>query len=145
MITRRRFFGLAGALIPAGFLADALLIEPSWIKVTHLNVGQSAAYRIVHFSDLHYKGGLTFLKKVVLKINDLSPDFVCFTGDIVEKGTFLQQALDLLSSIRKPLYGVPGNHDYWSGVSFEPISSCFESTGGAWLEDRDVFPHAHAP
>jgi predicted MPP superfamily phosphohydrolase len=34
------------------------------------------------------------------------------------------------------MFGVPGNHDYWSKVSFEPIHRCFNSTGGAWLMDE---------
>ena len=138
MITRRNFIYLTGSLLPACFLADALMIEPSLISVVHLKLGESPTHRIVHFSDLHHKGNQSILKKVVLKINQLSPDFVCFTGDLVENESFLEETLDLLSSIEKPMYGVPGNHDYWSGVPFEPIASCFEATGGAWLVDRDV-------
>ena len=34
------------------------------------------------------------------------------------------------------MFGVPGNHDYWSKASFEPIHKCFNATGGAWLLDE---------
>jgi predicted MPP superfamily phosphohydrolase len=34
------------------------------------------------------------------------------------------------------MFGVPGNHDYWSKVSFEPIHKCFNANGGAWLLDE---------
>jgi len=47
-------------------------------------------------------------------INSLKPDFVCFTGDIMEEGKFLPEALEILSGVKAPMYGVPGNHDYWS-------------------------------
>jgi spermidine/putrescine-binding protein len=40
------------------------------------------------------------------------------------------------AGIKSPLFGVPGNHDYWSGISFAPVHKCFESTGGAWLLDE---------
>ena len=69
-------------------------------------------------------------------INSLSPDFVCFTGDIMEEGKYLPEALEILSGVKAPMYGVPGNHDYWSRVPFGGISKCFTATGGAWLVDQ---------
>jgi predicted MPP superfamily phosphohydrolase len=35
------------------------------------------------------------------------------------------------------MYGIPGNHDYWSNAPFEGIAKCFAATGGAWLEDGE--------
>jgi predicted MPP superfamily phosphohydrolase len=72
----------------------------------------------------------------VRTINSLAPDFVCFTGDIVEEQKYLAEALEAFSGIQSPLFGVPGNHDYWSRISFEPVFKCFASTGGAWLLDE---------
>ena len=34
------------------------------------------------------------------------------------------------------MFGVPGNHDYWSGASFVTIRKCFAATGGEWLLDQ---------
>ena len=34
------------------------------------------------------------------------------------------------------MYGVPGNHDYWSKVPFTGISQCFAASGGRWLMDE---------
>ena len=36
-------------------------------------------------------------------------DYVCFTGDIVEKLEHLDEALEILRGIKSPMYGVPGN------------------------------------
>ena len=33
---------------------------------------------------------------------------------------------------------MPGNHEYWSKVSFGPIAKVFAATGGAWLLDQQV-------
>jgi len=67
---------------------------------------------------------------------------VCFTGDLigdpVDRPEYLDGVLPILSGIRAPLYGVPGNHEYWSQLSFEPIARTFAGTGGAWLADRQV-------
>jgi predicted MPP superfamily phosphohydrolase len=46
------------------------------------------------------------------------------------------EALEILAGLRSPLFGVPGNHDYWSRTSFAPIKQCFAATGGAWLMDQ---------
>ena len=51
---------------------------------------------------------------------------------------YLDEALNALSRITAPSYGVPGNHEYWSGASFELIDRCFRNTGGEWLVDRSV-------
>jgi len=90
----------------------------------------------VHFTDLHHKGDRVYLESVVSAINSLSPDFVCFTGDIIEEEKFLAEALEILAKVKVPMFGVPGNHDYWSKVSFAPIHKCFNATGGAWLMDE---------
>ena len=34
------------------------------------------------------------------------------------------------------MFGVPGNHDYWSRISFTPVFKSFAATGGAWLLDE---------
>ena len=136
-ISRRQFIAATLLASPGVVFADAKYIEPTWLKVRHLRIGNGAsAHRFVHFTDLHHKGDRDYLKSVVAKINLLSPDFVCFTGDIIEEEIFLSEALEILSGIRAPMFGVPGNHDYWSKVSFEPIRKCFNATGGAWLMDE---------
>jgi predicted MPP superfamily phosphohydrolase len=70
------------------------------------------------------------------RINSLKPEFVCFTGDLIEESQHLPETLEFLPQIQAPLYGVPGNHDYWSGADFEEVAKGFEKTGGAWLMDR---------
>ncbi len=87
-------------------------------------------------TDLHYKGDRAYAESVVKTINSFSPDLVCFTGDIMEQTRFLPEALEILSGIKSPMFGVPGNHDYSSGASFEVIGQCFAATGGAWLLDE---------
>jgi len=136
-ISRRKF--IAGILLatPCAIGADAKWIEPTWLKIRRLRIGSGTpTHRLVHFTDLHHKGDAEYLKAVVKEINRLSPDFVCFTGDIIEDEKFLEEALEILSDVKAPMFGVPGNHDYWSKVSFAPIHKCFNATGGAWLIDE---------
>jgi predicted MPP superfamily phosphohydrolase len=136
-LSRRQFLAAVLLATPGAVFADAKYLEPTRLKVRHLRVGSGTpTHRFVHFTDLHHKGDRDYLKAVVAKINSLSPDFVCFTGDIIEEEKFLAEALEILSGVKAPMFGVPGNHDYWSKVSFAPIHRCFNATGGTWLLDE---------
>lgn len=133
---RRHFLRAALLSAPLLAVADALWLEPKWIKTRRIRLGDhKPTHRIVHFTDVHYTGDRAYLAGVVRKINALSPDFVCFTGDLVEETAHLPAALELLAGFQSPLYGVPGNHDYWSGAPWAGIAQCLTATGGAWLLD----------
>lgn len=138
-ITRRRFMRLALYGIPVSLVAEAAFLEPNWIKVRKLNLAKAKpTHRIVHFTDLHHKGDREFLQSAINKINAQAPDLVCFTGDLIEDAEFLPEALALLQTIKAPLYGVPGNHDYWANADFKLIAAAFAKTGGRWLLDESV-------
>ncbi len=135
--SRRAFLATGLLAAPCVVVADAMWLEPQWVRIRRLRLTQDApAQRFVHFTDLHHKGDRAHTQSVVDKINSLKPDFVCFTGDIMEEGKFLPEALEILSGVKAPMYGVPGNHDYWSRAPFGDITKCFASTGGAWLVDQ---------
>jgi hypothetical protein len=139
VLTRRRF--LFAALMAAPFVAagDARWLEPEWVKVSRVRLTRgTAGHRILQVSDIHHKGNHRYLASIIKQINALAPDFVCFTGDLIEEGKHLPEALALMSGIKSPMYGVPGNHDYWSKVPFTGISQCFAASGGAWLLDETV-------
>jgi hypothetical protein len=138
-LSRRCF--ILGAILSAPLLlvADAKWIEPEWIKIRRLRMGTAKpTHRFVHITDIHHKGDRSYFQSLVRKVNALSPEFVCFTGDLIEKKEYLAEALEIVSGIKSPLYGVPGNHDYWSKVPFDGIAKCFAATGGEWLIDRAV-------
>jgi predicted MPP superfamily phosphohydrolase len=138
-INRRHFLFLSVAAAPALVCADADWLEPQWVKIRHVKLaGKNPSHRIVHITDVHHKGDRAYLESVVAKINRLSPDAVCFTGDLIEEKRFIAEALEILQKIKSPLYGVPGNHDYWSHASFAEIGKAFAATGGAWLLDSQV-------
>jgi hypothetical protein len=135
--SRRKFILAAFLAAPGAVFGDAKFIEPTWLKIRRRRIGQGTPKnRFVHFTDVHHKGDRGYLQTVVDTINSLTPDFVCFTGDIIEQDKFLDEALEILSGVKAPMFGVPGNHDYWSQVSFAPIEKCFAATGGAWLLDE---------
>ncbi|MBR4830084.1 MAG: metallophosphoesterase [Muribaculaceae bacterium] len=75
-------------------------------------------YRIVQWSDTHlgtYNGRRSIVERQIEAINNLHPDMICFTGDLVSRET--NEALpyrDLLAKLHAPdgVFSVLGNHDY---------------------------------
>jgi hypothetical protein len=138
-LNRRKFLRWMLYGTPVACAADTFMIEPTWVRITRRRFSAPGpTTRFVHFTDLHFKGDESYLRGVVEKINALSPEFACFTGDIVEDSAHLPKALEILSGIKCPLYGVPGNHDHWSNADFPTIKRGFERTGGGWLVNEDV-------
>ncbi len=141
-ISRRRFLQIAGLSLPAIAGLDVSVIEPRRLQVRHLTTG-SGRCRFVNFSDLHYRGDAHYAAQVVRAINALKPEFVCFTGDLIEHNEYVPEALSFIRQIQAPVYGAPGNHDYWSGASFPEIAKGFRATGGDWLVDRGIVLPQH--
>lgn len=90
-------------------------------------------FKIVHFTDLHYNCTVyeEELKRLVNEINEIKPDIVLFTGDLIEKTVeTTEKDLEVLvaelnridANIGK--YAVKGNHDYAS-LYFDAV---FEQT-----------------
>ncbi|MBM3821822.1 MAG: hypothetical protein FJ404_02845 [Verrucomicrobia bacterium] len=131
---RRMIFALP--VLAAG---QAFLLEPTWLKLRWRRTrADTPRHRFVHCSDLHHKGDANYLSRIVAAIHSVSPDFVCFTGDWVEESKHLDEALGQFQSIGVPLFGVPGNHDYWSNSDFQRVESVLAKTGGGWLMDRSM-------
>jgi len=142
-LTRRKFLGLTALALPAAFGVDVALIEPTNLRIVQRRLSANARTRFVHFTDFHHKGDNGYAAKVVRTINQLKPQFACFTGDLVEHKSFAPEALDFIRQIGCPVYGIPGNHDYWSRASFADYDRAFSATGGAWLVDRSIVLPEH--
>lgn len=75
-------------------------------------------YRIVQFSDAHvgtYNGDTAFVAKYVAQINDLKPDMIVFTGDLVNRQTSEADPFtEVLARLKAPdgVFSILGNHDY---------------------------------
>jgi predicted MPP superfamily phosphohydrolase len=126
-VSRRAFLGACiAAPIAAGAFgtAYAVGIEPTWVEITRLRMplrGLGSAlsgYRLVQISDLHCGAAVPsgYLADCMTMVNDLAPDLVVVTGDILSRGQWdhLEEAADLLSrpKARDGLVAILGNHDH---------------------------------
>lgn len=126
-------------MVPAAVVADAVAFEPRYPVVrTFPLAGAPLGKRLVHITDLHFKGDAAYLNRVVEQINGLQPDAILFTGDLIETAPFLEPALVGLRRLKAPVLGIPGNHDWWSRADFGPVHAQLARTGGGWFRDVQV-------
>lgn len=82
-------------------------------------------YEIVHISDLHlgsFMNNRTLIKKAADAINEISPDAVLFTGDLVNNFDYETEGWEpFLTKITRgrPCFSVLGNHDYGNYSEWE--------------------------
>ena len=136
--SRRKWLAHAAWIVPAMGATHATGVEPRWLAVRTHRRSASPSVRIAHFTDIHYRGDRGRLLDMVGTVNRLRPDMAVFTGDLVEEAKFFAPALEVLSGVGCPMYGIPGNHDHWARADFGMARKVFGATGGRWLQDESV-------
>lgn len=75
--------------------------------------------RVAHLTDLHV-GRVTPMaiqNAAVALTNSTEPDIVVITGDFVcHSQRYLDELEAIVRGLKAPVFGVLGNHDYWSGA-----------------------------
>jgi uncharacterized protein len=123
------------------------LLEANSIGVTRLQVPmphlskQAEGMRIVQISDVHM--GLVVrgarLEKIVTMVNDLHPDLIVITGDLVDAQALHME--DMVHPLKRltakyGTYAITGNHEFFAGV--EQAQAFIESAGVIMLRNRWV-------
>lgn len=104
-------------------------------KEISFNTNLQHDIKIVHITDTHigYHFDLEDLHQLVLSINALKPDIVCFTGDCFDNIKLLNFNPKLIIPLLKTIYSkygkyfVPGNHDYGSNSISEVLNIITQS------------------
>ncbi len=117
---------LVSAAASAAELAHHPLVHLPWNEILQLEVVQWVldvprlppaldGLSIVHFSDLHLTGrvGKAYFRELVRFSNELRPDLVCITGDLIDRAACLDWFADTLGQLvaRHGVYFILGNHD----------------------------------
>jgi predicted MPP superfamily phosphohydrolase len=121
---RMRVVFIAGSVLIIGGFA---LQEARDLRVTRLEIpirglpAELDGFSLVQVSDVHY-GMLTAnkeLSRIVDRVNDLHPDMVVITGDLVDESVSHMEEMKVPLSRLRSRYGtlaVTGNHEYYAGV-----------------------------
>lgn len=94
-------------------------------------------YKIVHISDLHNKVFGKDQSKLLSKIENLDPDIIVVTGDLIDRRRFdLEKAMSFIDGAIEiaPIYYVSGNHEAWSG-KYPEIKNTLVDSGVNILDD----------
>lgn len=122
---RRAFlWGLISLALPPLIIAVGTFVERNRFEVKEVEIFVESlpedfdGYRMVHISDIHARsfiGREKQMQKAVEKINDLHPDLIAFTGDLI---TITPDEMETISPIlsrmksKDGIFSVLGNHDY---------------------------------
>lgn len=91
------------------------------IKLRHFPAALNG-FKIVQLSDLHVGAvvGGKFLRHIVERVNQIKPDCIVVTGDLVDGSVkLLQHQVAILKNLQAKwgTFFVTGNHEYYSGVA----------------------------
>ena len=102
------------------------LINARFFRIKKLFISSSKIkrkYNFVFISDIHLgTNPVSTLIKVITKINKINYDFLLIGGDLIDSSTFDLKNLKILKSIKKPIFCVTGNHEYYVKNSKEKLS-----------------------
>jgi uncharacterized protein len=129
---------LAGVGLVQGLRAP--VVERHAVVVRDLR-SDLAGLRIVQLSDVHLGPILRerWLEGRLAQVEELRPDLVVVTGDLVDQDARLSVSLvPWLRRLRARygVWGVTGNHEFYAGL--EPSLAVFEAAGIRALRDRAV-------
>ena len=143
----QRAFGIA-ALSATGMLGGFSLWEGlRSVKINPISISLERlprsldGLRIVQITDLHLSPMISvhWLGEIVAKVNDLKPDLIAVTGDLVDGSVEeLIHHVAALADLRAThgVYFITGNHEYYSGV--EPWCAHIKSLGLRILRNERI-------
>lgn len=147
----KQFIGLLSIVGASGGLYYyARDIEPSMLKINKADISSNDIppsfhnFKIIQFSDTHlgFQYTLDQLQKLCNSINQLEPDIVTFTGDLLDNpDKYHARALlsEVLQSIQAPFgkYWVYGNHDHGASGS-EIVNSIMKQAEFQLLKNEHI-------
>ena len=103
--------------------------------------GTLAGRRAVHLSDLHLDRYQPRHDRVVETLNELRPDWIFITGDLLNVPEGLPHLFRFLARLREiaPVYITLGNHDHYSGVSVTQYAELADRHGITLLVNQTTY------
>lgn len=130
-LVKKTAIGLGIALLAMAYLIFGATEGKRYFQVKETTIESKDVpqafdgYRIVQLSDMHvgsWNGDTQAMEKAVSMINDLQPDLIVFTGDLVNNlASELDNFIPVFSKLKAKdgVYSVLGNHDYSTYVHWE--------------------------
>ena len=130
-LVKKTAIGLSIALLTMAYLIFGATEGKQYFQVKEIAIESKDVpqgfdgYRIVQLSDMHvgsWNGDTRAMEKAVSMINDLQPDLIVFTGDLVNNlASELDNFIPVFTQLKAKdgVYSVLGNHDYSTYIHWE--------------------------
>ena len=141
IIKRRTVFKLAGglAILGVGGSIYSTIVENNMIGVTEVDFSLGLGLRAVLISDTHMDTSIFNVSRVLEIVNELDPDMIFHTGDLLSSLSGLDPGIRFLANLSRlsDLYVVAGNHDHWSGVTPRVLRDKLAGFDNIYVFDND--------
>ena len=144
----RTLAAVTGLSVGGGYYSHNL--EPKWLEIKHNFISHPLipkgfdGMKIIQFSDTHlgFQFQLSDLQAIVNKINQLDPDIVVFTGDLMDepnKYKAQNKIPPVLNQLKAPLgkFSIFGNHDH-GGYGSEIYRDIMEKSNFTMLQNSSA-------
>lgn len=119
------------------------VITVSMAQNTELKFRKDGKFKIVQFTDVHFKYGNPASNVALERINQVldaeSPDLVVFTGDVVYAApadSGMRKVMEQVSKRKLPFAFTFGNHDNEQGMTREQLYDIIRTVPGNLLPER---------
>ncbi len=137
---------ISGLLLYSRFIATSGLNVKEYKVVNDKIIDEYHGLKIVHLSDIHFGSTITEndLDHLVNKVNELNPDIVVITGDIIDERISYDKniLIDYLKKIQSKLgkFAISGNHD----LPLDDFNSIVEESGFTNLDNTYKLIYANS-
>ena len=152
-ISRRGLLRASAKLLAGGVISGAagwlytIIVEPEWLQVERIRLPlrklhqDLSGFKIAQFSDIHFGPYMrgSDARRIVERINRLTPDLIAFTGDFVTELDHGEAEL-IMDTFRRlqatyGVFAILGNHDHWTDA--EVIDRAVRSAGVTLLRNEN--------
>jgi predicted MPP superfamily phosphohydrolase len=121
-----------------GALSVYSIINAQLLFVRKIKAPAPVDMKLVQLSDIHIGSvGVNFLSRVVEKTNQLKPDVVLITGDLMDPhGSFEREGFSVLNNIEAPVFFVTGNHERYADP--DRVGRLLQGTKVKWLRNEAI-------
>ena len=137
---------ISGLLLYSRFIATSGLNVKEYKVVNDKITDEYHGLKIVHLSDIHFGSTITEndLDHLVNKVNELNPDIVVITGDIIDERISYDKniLINYLKQIKSKLgkFAISGNHD----LPLDDFNSIVEESGFTNLDNTYKLIYANS-
>lgn len=129
------------------FAADLIIISYSVYNATTFSVRTirfeseklKKSFKVIQLSDLHIGAAhkSNFLHKTVKRVNELNPDFVVITGDLIDGvHPYRGNEFECISQINAPVFFTLGNHEQFIEIS--SVNSLLQNKKMTFLRNESI-------